>query len=233
MHVLWGIISTPRDIPKRLEGTGPKTYLYFIYYLLPDFIKDYISEKLICKELEEVLTKRPELDYITFSGSGEPTLNNSIGNIINFLKSEYPEYKVALLTNGTLLYRNKVRENIQDVDLVIASLDAATEAAFNIINRPHSELKLSKIIDGLVNFRKEFKNHFWVEFFIIPDINDKDSELSEIRLLLSQIKPDRIQLNTIDRPGTEQWVKAADKKLLAFISSYLYDADIINLSGSK
>ncbi|MBT3312797.1 MAG: radical SAM protein [Desulfobacterales bacterium] len=195
--------------------------------------KDYISETLICEELNKILKSKPELDYITFSGSGEPTLNKCIGNIINFLKYEYPEYKIALLTNGTQLYQDKVRQSILTVDLVVASLDAATEAVFNAINRPHSELKLSKVIDGLISFRKEFKNDFWVEFFVIPDINDNDSELSEIRQLISRIKPDKIQLNTIDRPGTEHWVKPADKKVLAFISSSLYNAEIIDLFDSK
>jgi len=134
---------------------------------------------------------------------------------------------VALLTNGTLFYRADIRGQILDVDIAIASLDAASEKNFIRINRPSPGLKISQVIDGLVSFRKQFANQFWVEIFIVPGFNDSESELAKIRDALKIINPDRIQLNTLDRPGTESWVKPASKKVLIDIASYLYDADII------
>ena len=188
---------------------------------------EYIPVKRIKAELEAFLSFDPSLDFITFSGSGEPTLNSGIGEIIGFIKSDYPGYKVALLTNGTLLYNLHIMEEILDLDLLKVSLDAVSEDIFTSINRPHRELKLADIINGLISLREKFAKLFWVEVFLVPGLNDSESELKKIRNILSILDPDRIQLNTLDRPGTESWVKPVDKKALTDIAAYLYDAEII------
>ena len=187
----------------------------------------YGSVELIKKELKAFLAGDPKLDYITFSGSGEPTLHSDIGEIIGFLKSAYPQHKIALLTNGTLFYEPQVRKQILGADLVSVSLDAVTPQTFIRINRPHQGLKPSLIIDGLISLRKEFEKQFWVEVFLVPGLNDSESELKKIKDILGILNPDRIQLNTLDRPGTERWVKPADKKTLTDIAAYLYDAELI------
>lgn len=194
--------------------------------------KEYVSIKLIQEELKSFLSGDPELDFITFSGSGEPTLNTGIEEITGFIKSDYPQYKVALLTNGTLLFRSDVRKQIRDVDILIASLDAASEKNFISINRPHPELELSRIIDGLIFLKEEFKNRLWIETFIIPGLNDNKIELKKIKKVLKSINPDRIQLNTLDRPGTERWVAPADKKVLMNIAEALNKTEIITLADS-
>lgn len=189
--------------------------------------KEYIPVDRITAELGDFLSKDPALDFITFSGSGEPTLHSGMGEIIAFIKTSHPGRKVALLTNGTLFYNPHMSAEILDLDLVKVSLDAVSEKVFYSINRPHRGLILSDIIKGLISLRKKFVNQFWVEVFLVPGFNDSQSELKKIRNVLSIIHPDRIQLNTLDRPGTEHWVKPVDKKRLTEIAAYLYDADII------
>ncbi|MGC9361302.1 MAG: radical SAM protein, partial [Candidatus Syntrophosphaera sp.] len=90
----------------------------------------------ITSELDDFLSSQPELDYITFSGAGEPTLNSHIGDIVSFLKEKYPRYKLALLTNGILLSDAKVRREVLPCDLVLPSLDACHQDSFEKINRP-------------------------------------------------------------------------------------------------
>jgi len=188
---------------------------------------EYVPAGDLRKELSDVLSTGPKLDFITFSGAGEPTLNSDIGKIIRFLKTEYPQYKVALLTNGTLLYRPDVRAQLLGADLVVASMDAASEKPFSRINRPHPGLNVSRMIDGLAVFRKQFVKLFWIEIFIVPGLNDNESELKQIKDALAIIKPDRIQLNTLDRPGTESWVEPADEVQLNDIVEYLDHVEVI------
>lgn len=189
--------------------------------------KEYIPTELLQEELKDFLSRNPKLDFITFSGSGEPTLHTGIKEIINFIKKDYPKYKIALLTNSTLFFQPDNRKRIAGVDMVIASLDAASEENFKKINRPHPELELSRIIEGLVSLRKEFAKQLWMEVFLVPGINDKKDELNKIKKALSQIYPDKIQLNTLDRPGAESWVKPASQKDLLDAASYLNRADVI------
>ncbi len=188
---------------------------------------EYGPVGLIKEELKAFLAGDPKLDFITFSGSGEPTLHSDIGEVIRFLKSAYSQHQVALLTNGTLFYEPQVRKQILEADLINVSLDAVTPQTFISINRPHRGLKLSLIINGLISLRKEFEKQLWVEVFLVPGLNDSESELKKIKNILSMINPDRIQLNTLDRPGTESWVKPLDQKTLTDIAAYLYDAEII------
>lgn len=183
--------------------------------------KEYMPTKAVIDELNQFLNPQPKLDYITFSGAGEPTLHSGIGEVLRFLKNNYPRYKIALLTNGTLFYDPQLREQVKAVDLILPSLDAASDAVFKKINRPASQLKIQRIIDGLVEFRKIFKGVIWLEVFIVPGLNDTDSEIELLRQAIHRIKPDQVQLNTLDRPGTDDWVQPADKTGLQKIAEKL------------
>ena len=188
--------------------------------------KEYIPTGEILNELNEYLKNSPELDYITFAGSGEPTLHSKIGEIINFIKQNYPQYKVAVLTNGTLFYEKELRDELKFADLIIPSLDAASDEVFKKINRPHENLNLSKIINGIAAFRKDFPGEIWIEVFIVPGINDTKNELQKIKKVIEKINPEKIQLNTLDRPGAESWVMPVKKEELEKIASFL-NAEII------
>ena len=195
--------------------------------------KEYIPVKLLQEELKDFLSSNPKLDFITFSGSGEPTLHIGIKKIINFIKKDYPKYKIALLTNSTLFFQPDIRERITGVDLIVASLDAASKENFKKINRPHPGIALPEIIEGLISLRKEFAKQLCMEVFLVPGINDNRDELNKLKKTLSLIYPDKIQLNTLDRPGAESWIKPVSKKKLLEAASYLNGADIIKISDSS
>ncbi|MBN2406941.1 MAG: radical SAM protein [Elusimicrobia bacterium] len=188
-------------------------------------ISEYIDAEDVIFELKDYLSARPGLDYITFSGGGEPTLNSGIGRIIEYLKKEHPSYKVALLTNGTLLHDSKVRSRIKKCDLVIPSLDAVSKEVYFKINRPFRGMGPGRIIEGIKEFRKESDAAVWVEIFIVPGVNDTREELELIKKALLDIKPDMVQLNTLDRPGIESWVKPASDEELACIKDFLKPLD--------
>jgi len=179
------------------------------------------------EELAHFLSAGPDLDFITFSGSGEPTLSLSIGRMIRFLKRDYPGYRVAVLTNGSLFHMPEVRTDILPADVVLPTLSSAFSGTFNRIHRPVAGLEPSLIIEGLSRFRKEFQGEIWLEVFIIPEINTTPDELEGLRDAIERIRPDRIQLNTLDRPGTEDWVRPAGAEELGRI------AEVLGLPGTE
>jgi len=172
-------------------------------------------------ELTEFLSSSPSLDYITFSGSGEPTLSLSIGEVIRFLKDNYPSYRVAVLTNGSLLFDPDVRRDLLPADVVLPTLSTIENQTFLKIHRPDPGISLERMLTGLVQFRKEYSGEIWLEVFIIPGINTSDEELAGLRKILKDINPDRVQLNTLDRPGTEEWVLPANRTELDRVETLL------------
>jgi len=187
---------------------------------LTNIRKEYILADEVIKELKDFLSGKPQLDYLTFSGAGEPTLNSGIGRVIKFLRKDFPEYKIALLTNGTLFSNEQVREEILSIDLLLPSLDAASEKVFQMINRPAESITAAQIIDGLKKLQREFSGKMWLEIFFIPGLNDTVEELTLLKKAVLQINPDRVQLNSLDRPGTEVWVEHTTQDRLKQISDF-------------
>lgn len=183
--------------------------------------KEYVPTETVLTELKTFLSPNPKLDYITFSGSGEPTLHSGIGQIATFIKENFPGYKIALLSNGTLFYQPGLIEEVQNIDLILPSLDAVSDLIFKKLNRPFHELKIERVIDGLIQLRKNFTGQIWLEVFIVPGLNDTDDEVAQLKSTIQRINPDRVQLNTLDRPGTVAWVKPATKKSLEMIAKKL------------
>ncbi|MBW2248384.1 MAG: radical SAM protein [Deltaproteobacteria bacterium] len=179
--------------------------------------KNYVPLSEVKEELTDYFANNPRPDYITFSGSGEPTLNSSIADVLHFIRNHIHDIPVAVLTNGTLLSVKQVREDIKDAALVIPSLDAATDKIFRKINRPYLRLKIDSIIDGLVRFRKEYSGQIWLEIFIVPGMNDTEHELTALKQAIEKIGPDQVQLNTLDRPGPVSTVHAATRQELEHI----------------
>jgi wyosine [tRNA(Phe)-imidazoG37] synthetase (radical SAM superfamily) len=176
--------------------------------------KEYVSFEAVKKELTHYLANHAQPDYITFSGSGEPTLNSKIGDVIRFLKDRVPDVPVAVLTNSTLFFQKQVRSDIENAMVVIPSLDAATKKMFNKINRPSPLLHVDKIIDGLIQFRKEYTGKIWLEIFIIPGMNDTITELTALKRAIGKIRPDQVHLNTLDRPGSISTLRSATREEL-------------------
>lgn len=183
--------------------------------------EEFFPTQDILDELDSFMRERPHLDYITFSGAGEPTLNSSIKDIISHVKEQYPEYKLALLTNGVLLNDDAVLAEILPCDLILPSLDAATQKVYEMINRPKAGLKVEELISGLVKLRERYQGQIWLEVFIIPGINDMEEELLPLREAIARIKPDIVQLNSLDRPGAEEWVEAATARDLKKVKDFM------------
>lgn len=171
--------------------------------------QDFFPAFEVMTELRDVLASRPRLDSITLAGSGEPTLARSLGPVIAFIKREYPEYTVSVLTNGSLLTRRDVREELLPADRVIPTLTTAFQPTFERIHNPHPSLKTGSIIDGMAQFRAMYKGALWLEVFVIPNLNTTDEELAGLKDAITRIDPDRVQLNTLDRPPAEGWVEPA------------------------
>ncbi len=182
--------------------------------------KEYVPVDEVLKELDDYFKNNPDPDYITFSGAGEPTLNSRIGEILTFIRQQKPSISTAILTNGTLLGRKDVREDLLNANLVMPSLDGASKNVLRIINRPHESISFGNYIDGLVTFRNEFTGKFNLEIFILPGCNDSPEELDFLKDAIDRIKPDLVQLNTLDRPGVVADIHSASREDLESIAAF-------------
>ena len=183
--------------------------------------KEYILFDKLKAELEHYFDRNPDPDYMTFSGSGEPTLNSRIGDVIDFLKKIKPDIPIAVLTNGTLLSSKKLRKELLFANVVLPSLDAASNASFQKLNRPHPSLQLDEYIKGLIDFRKEFSGKIWLEVFILPGYNNEEKDLLFLKDAIEHISPDSVQLNTLDRPGVVEDIRPATHAELTGIADFL------------
>jgi wyosine [tRNA(Phe)-imidazoG37] synthetase (radical SAM superfamily) len=183
--------------------------------------KVYTDTTDILNELFHVLKTKPRLDYITFSGIGEPTLHLDLGVIIDCIKRKHPEYKICLITNSTLLYDEKLQDEILPCDLIMPSLDAVSDAIFRQIDRPFESIQTIDIVNGLIQLRQKFKNQLWLEIFFLDSLNDTHEELELLKRACEKIKPDKIQLNSLDRVGVKKKKKKISIDKLIFIQEYL------------
>jgi len=179
---------------------------------------EYVPTAAVMAELDDCLAAAPVLDYITFSGAGEPTLHSGLGTIIGHLKKNYPQYEIALITNGTLLGEPALRREVSACDLIVPSLDAASDAVMAMVNRPCRGLTAGSLITALAALRAEYRGRLWLEIFIVPGVNDSAAELAALAAAARRIGPDRVQLNTLDRPAPGPGVRAATAAGLATIA---------------
>ncbi len=181
-----------------------------------DEVREYVPYDEVIDEIELFLSGEPEFDCFTFSGSGEPTLNSRIGDVIDYIKAKKLTSKTVVLTNSLTMTRPEVRQKLLNADVVIPTLNAVSDEIFLKIMRPSLSVKPSQIIEGLIEFRKEYSGRIYLEVFIVPGLNDSEDELCKIRDASKLIGPDEVHINHLDRPGTEEWVSsAATEKLIA------------------
>lgn len=173
-------------------------------------LKTYAPPDAICDELERKLSFGPLPDYISLAGSGEPTLNAGIGELIARIKG-MTNIPVAVLTNGSLLWRDEVRTALMAADLVLPSLDAGDEDIFQYVNRPHQDISFERMISGLSDFVRVYPGPVWLEVFLLAGVTAIPSEIEKIDALLSKIRPERVQLNTATRPPVEEFAGAVSE----------------------
>jgi wyosine [tRNA(Phe)-imidazoG37] synthetase (radical SAM superfamily) len=187
----------------------------------------FFDEDKILAQIEKAVSAPHEIDYITFSGSGEPTLNAALGSLIRRIKA-FTDIPVAVLTNATLLTRPEVREALLAADLVVPSLDAATQEVFEEINRPHSSLQINDIIKSLKQFRREYSGRIWIEVMLVAGINDSPDHIRRLKAVIASLNPEKVQLNTVVRPPAEDLARPLDRKSLERIRRLLGDkAEIV------
>jgi wyosine [tRNA(Phe)-imidazoG37] synthetase (radical SAM superfamily) len=162
------------------------------------------------------------------SGSGEPTLNNHIGQIIRGAK-EITSIPIAVLTNSSLFSLDEVRRDLSETDVVLPSLDAINPSLFEYINRPHPSLRIEEIISGLIQFRKQYRGQIWLEIVFCRGVNDDKGEIERLKEAIERIQPDRVQLNTPTRPPAEDFVFPLTKDQLEEIRKTLGEkAEVIS-----
>lgn len=166
--------------------------------------KKYGNPDEILDQIRSAVAAEQKIDYITLSGSGEPTLNSTIGILIHEIK-KLTWTPVAVLTNSSLLYDEQTRRELNSADLLLPSLDAVQESTFQKINRPHPSLDVHKIVGGLTHLREEYAGRIWLEVMLVRGINDAPQEIARLRKTISEVNPDRIHLNTVVRPPSEEF----------------------------
>ena len=164
--------------------------------------------------LEEISTVLKDIkpDYITFSGSGEPTLSLDLGNISKAIKEDLKyQGKICLITNSLLLADENLMKELEYIDLIVPTLNTLTQDIFEKIVRPDYRTSVEEIRKGFINLNKSnYKGKIWIEIFILENVNDSDKNFVDIANFLKSenIRYDKIQLNTIDRVGAERDLKA-------------------------
>ncbi len=201
-----------------LISTGEKTCTFnCIYCQLGGSVsfsrerKIYVATEDIIKEIKAL--PPVEIDYITFSGRGEPTLAKNLGKAISSIRKIRHE-KIAVLTNSTLIDFAEVRKDLALADLVIAKLDAPSEEVFERINKPMPGIKFDTIVEGLTKFRAGYKGKLALQIMFIKENKDRAEELAD---LAREIRPDKVEINTPLRPCG---VKPLLKEELLIIKKY-------------
>lgn len=170
--------------------------------------EDYVPPADILAEVCQTLEAHSPgtIDWVTFVGSGEPTLHTNIGWLIEHVKA-VTDIPIAVITNGSLLYDPQVRRDLSHADAVLPTFDAGTPALFRHINRPHPRATFERLVNGLVAFRKHYRGRLWVEVMLIKGLNDTEQALHAIASVLRRIEPDEIHISLPIRPPAEPWVQ--------------------------
>jgi wyosine [tRNA(Phe)-imidazoG37] synthetase (radical SAM superfamily) len=172
----------------------------------------FVPVEEVIHELEQKL-RRVTPDFITLSGSGEPTLHSQIDQIIAYIKKRR-DFRVAVLTNGSLLWREEVMERVVGADMIMPTLCTAFEETFRSIHRPHPGITLALLIRGLKDLRHAFRGQFFLEVMLLKGFNDREEEIAALKSVIEEIGPDRVQLNTVARPPSDPSAVALDRKAL-------------------
>lgn len=188
----------------------------------------YVPTEQVKRELESWCRTDSDAEYITLSGSGEPTLHADFGKVLATVKA-LTDIPAVLLSNGVLFDRAEVREAAGQADIVKISLSAWDQTSFEWINRPATGLKFDRMLAGQKAFRREFKGQLWLEVFLMLGLNTMPPQVRKIAVLSREIAPDRIHLNTVTRPPAEEFAMPVPfDRLTPLTELFEPPAEIIN-----
>ncbi|MEA2040300.1 MAG: radical SAM protein [Thermodesulfobacteriota bacterium] len=183
--------------------------------------QEYVPTDMVLSELGEWLKKDGRADYITLSGSGEPTLHSRFGEVLEFVRKN-SEIPAVLLTNGTMLYLQEVRDAASLANVVKVSLSAWDQASYGWVNRPHPQLRFDQLIEGQKAFRSQFKGQLWMEVFLVGGMNSFPDDVCKIAAFAKEIGPDRIQINTAVRPPAEDFAAALSRERMEELTNLFH-----------
>ena len=186
--------------------------------------KEYVPLDAVLREVEKKLAEPGKIDYLTLSGSGEPTLYAPLGELLNGLK-RLSEIPVAVLTNGSLLWDPEVASACRLADVVVPSLDAGTEELYRYVNRPCPTLSFDTVMRGLIDFSARRANALWLEVLLLDGVTAIEAEVKKLNNFIREIRPDKIQLNTVVRPSAEEYAFTVPAKRLGALAD-LFDGKV-------
>ncbi|MBQ9337603.1 MAG: radical SAM protein [Lentisphaeria bacterium] len=187
--------------------------------------REYFPTADVITELDATLARHPKIDFVTFSGVGEPTLHSGIGKIIRHIHEHYPDLRICLLTNSTLLGDPALLDELEHLSVIVPSLDGSNEEELSRINRYRPPVSFESVVSGLLSFRARYpRMTMWLEVFIVPGVNDSMESAGRFRDLAARIRPDKVQLNSLDRPGVVDWLRPADPAMLERIAGVIGQA---------
>jgi wyosine [tRNA(Phe)-imidazoG37] synthetase (radical SAM superfamily) len=165
---------------------------------------EWVDTRSVLREIDRWLASGGVADYVTLSGSGEPTLHSGFGTVIRHVR-EQTAIPVALLSNGTLFSRPSVREAALQASVVKLSLSGGDQETFRRINRPHPDVRIAEMAGGYRAFRKAFHGRLVLEVFLVRGINEQPEAVEKIAALAATVDADEIHLNTAVRPPAESY----------------------------
>ncbi len=173
----------------------------------PDRVLREVRDKV-----EKAQEKGESIDYLTFVPDGEPTLDLNLGREIEGLKPL--GIKIAVISNASLVWRDDVREELTQADWVSLKADAASEAIWRRVNRPHKSLQLDAIQEGMLAFAEDYDGVLCTETMLVDGINDGEDAIEEVTDFLARLKPDRAYLAIPTRPPAEPWAHGPDEETI-------------------
>jgi wyosine [tRNA(Phe)-imidazoG37] synthetase (radical SAM superfamily) len=174
----------------------------------------------IISQLKKALINHPNLDVITFTANGEPTLYPKLSELIDEVDKIKGDIKTLILSNGANIYEKTIQETLSKIDIVKLSLDCVSDKCFKKLDRVDSSIDTSKIIKGMIEFRKLHKKQLICESLFVKTLNDNEDEIKGLQKAFEEIKPDRIDIGTIDRPPAYDVKPVSYEKLLSIADSF-------------
>lgn len=172
-------------------------------------------------------------DTITLAGSGEPTLNSQIKEIISFIKT-LSGIRIAVITNGSMLWKEEIRDSIIEADIIMPTLTTAYDKTFKRIHRPCNEIQFQSVLRGLKKLREIYDGRYWLEIMLIAGMNESADELEALKSIVEGLCPDRIQLNSVVRPPSDPSAQSLDgMKLEKIKKMFGENAEIISSTRLK
>ena len=163
-------------------------------------MQDVVSVQDVITALKIALKKHKDLDVITITANGEPTLYPYLDELIAEINRIKQDNKLLILSNGANIVDKNIAEALSKIDIVKLSLDCASKKCFKKIDRPYSNIDLDEVVESMKNFSKKYRGSLVIEVLVVKGINDKDEEFEKLNTILNEIKPDRVDISTIDRP---------------------------------